>query len=103
MTTKDHFHANAICAAFEAASEATRAEFLQWLGRDRVPSPWPTSDQLLDALGGDEPRPQALLDKFLGRVLDRYKAGDIELTTAVNQIAFLVAASRGRKGGPGRT
>ena len=32
-----------------------------------------------------------LLDKFLGHVLDRYKAGDIDLTTAVNGIAFLVA------------
>jgi len=31
-----------------------------------------------------------LLDKFLGHVLDRYKAGDIDLTTAVNRIAFLV-------------
>ena len=31
-----------------------------------------------------------LLQKFLGHVLDRYKAGDIDLTTAVNGIAFLV-------------
>ena len=35
---------------------------------------------------------QKLLDKFLGYVLDRYKADDIDLTTAVNRIAFLVAA-----------
>jgi hypothetical protein len=32
-----------------------------------------------------------LLDKFLGHVLDRYNAGDIDRTTAVNTIAFLVA------------
>ena len=31
-----------------------------------------------------------LLQKFLGHVLDRYKAGDIDLKTAVNGIAFLV-------------
>ena len=31
-----------------------------------------------------------LLEKFLGRILDRYKAGEIDLTTAVNRIAFLV-------------
>ena len=31
-----------------------------------------------------------LLQKFLGRVLDRYKAGDIELATAVKRIALLV-------------
>ena len=41
----------ALCEAYEAASEATRAEFLQWL--DRVPSPWPTTDAPLP--WGDSP------------------------------------------------
>jgi hypothetical protein len=31
-----------------------------------------------------------LLNKFLGHVLDRYKAGDTDLATAVKRIAFLV-------------
>jgi hypothetical protein len=31
-----------------------------------------------------------LLDKFLGHVLDRYKAGKINHRLAVNRIAFLV-------------
>jgi hypothetical protein len=31
-----------------------------------------------------------LLDKFLGHVLDRYNAGDIDRTTAVKRIALLV-------------
>jgi hypothetical protein len=46
-----------------------------------------------------------LLDKFLGHVLDRYKAGDIDVTTAVNRIAFLVAtvALPGAKGRPRRS
>ena len=62
MTTKHHFHAfhaNPICAAFEAASKATRAEFLEWLDGDRVPSPLPTEEELVDALfmPQDEPRP----------------------------------------------
>jgi len=37
----------ALCDAFEAASEATRAEFLEWLDSDRVPSPWPATDDQL--------------------------------------------------------
>jgi hypothetical protein len=58
MTTEGPTSFDALRAAFEAAPEATRAEFLQWLERDRAPSPWPTDGELLDALGGDEPSPQ---------------------------------------------
>ena len=33
-----------------------------------------------------------LLDEFLGHVLDRYKAGEMDRGLAVSRIAFLVAA-----------
>jgi hypothetical protein len=44
MTTKDPIHFYALRDAFEAASEEARAEFLEWLDRDRVPSPRTTTD-----------------------------------------------------------
>ena len=46
-----------------------------------------------------------LLDKFLAHVLDRYKAGDIDLATAVERIAFLVetvALPGGEGAGPAK-
>ena len=33
-----------------------------------------------------------LLDRFLGYILDRYKTGKVGRESAVNRIAFLVAA-----------
>ena len=46
-----------------------------------------------------------LLDRFLGHVLDRYSAGDIDRTTAVNTIEFLVetvALPGGEGAGPAK-
>jgi hypothetical protein len=37
MTTKDPMSSNALIAAFEAAPEEARGEFVQWLDRDWVP------------------------------------------------------------------
>ena len=52
----------ALCEAYEAASEATRAEFLQWLDRGRVPSPWPAADAPLP-WGGSPPAGESFAPK----------------------------------------
>ena len=54
MTTEEPTGFDALCDAYEGASEptrveflgwlSTRAEFLEWLDRDRVPSPRTTTD-----------------------------------------------------------